>query len=70
MFMLAAATGWNEHFILWELPLERLIAYEHAHLRSKDIWTVSRQTVICATLPSMAGFFDAATSKDDDDDYL
>lgn len=66
--MLASATGWTEHFILWDLPLERLLAYEHANLRSKDVWTVSRKPVTQTALPSMVGFFDAATSTDDDDD--
>jgi hypothetical protein len=70
--MLATATGWTEHFILWELPLERLLAYEHANLRSKDVWTVSRNLVTQTALPSMAAFFDAApsTESEDDDDYL
>jgi hypothetical protein len=68
--MLASSTGWTEHFILWELPLERLLAYEHANLRSKDVWTVRRQPITQTILPSMAGFFDASPSKDDDDDYL
>jgi hypothetical protein len=27
---LANATGWSEHFILWELPLARGLQYQHA----------------------------------------
>ena len=27
---IAATTGWSEHFIRWELPLERGWAYYHA----------------------------------------
>jgi len=65
--MLAAQTGWSEHFILWELPLERLLSYEHAFLRSKDVWTVRHEPITTQSLAPISGFFDAAPSDDDDD---
>ena len=40
MFSLAKETGWSEHFILWELPLARALAYQHAALRAHGVWTV------------------------------
>jgi hypothetical protein len=39
-FTLARETGWPEHFILWELPLARLLHYQHCALRANDVWTV------------------------------
>jgi hypothetical protein len=65
--MLAAATGWSEHFIIWELPLERLVAYEHTNLRTKDVWTVCHAPVTTQKLAPLTGFFDATPSEDDDD---
>lgn len=41
VFALARETGWTEHFILWELPLHRALAYQHAALRAHGVWTVS-----------------------------
>ena len=32
--------GWPEHFIFWELPLARLLQYQHCALRAHDVWTV------------------------------
>lgn len=40
VFTLAKETGWPEHFILWELPLARALAYQHAALRAHGVWTV------------------------------
>lgn len=41
MFALAKETGWPEYFILWELPLSRLLQYQHCSLRANDVWTVA-----------------------------
>jgi hypothetical protein len=41
VFTLARETGWPEHYILWELPLHRALAYQHAALRSHGVWTVT-----------------------------
>ena len=30
--MLAKATGWSESFIIWQLPLVRLLAYDNARV--------------------------------------
>jgi len=38
--MIAEKTGWPEHFILWELPLHRALAYQHCALWSGGAWTV------------------------------
>jgi len=65
--MLAAQTGWTERFILWELPLERLLCYEHSFLRSKDVWTVHNAPISVEKLAAVAGFFDARPTEDDDD---
>ena len=40
VFTLARETGWPEHFIFWELPLARLLQYQHCALRAHDVWTV------------------------------
>ena len=40
VFTLARETGWPEHFIFWELPLARLMQYQHCALRAHDVWTV------------------------------
>jgi hypothetical protein len=37
---LARETGWSEHYIIWELPLARLLQYQHCALRANDVWTV------------------------------
>jgi hypothetical protein len=66
--MLAKATGWSERFILWELPLVRLVSYEHANLRANDIWTVRYEEVTPQKLAPVSGFFDV-TATDEDDDY-
>ena len=39
VFTLARETGWPEHFIFWELPLARLLQYQHCALRAHDVWT-------------------------------
>jgi hypothetical protein len=44
--MLARETGWSERFLLWELPLERLLQYQHCALRAHDVWTVSRTAAV------------------------
>ena len=41
MFTLARETGWPEHFILWELPLWRALAYQHCALWQAGAWTVA-----------------------------
>lgn len=64
--MLAKATGWAESFILWELPLSRLLAYEHANLRANDVWTVKRTVLDTASLKPLRSFFDSAPCDDDD----
>ncbi len=40
MFTLARETGWNEAFLIWELPLPRALQYYHCALRSALAWTV------------------------------
>jgi hypothetical protein len=40
VFTLARETGWSERFIFWELPLSRLLQYQHCALRAHDVWTV------------------------------
>ncbi len=62
--MLAKATGWQEQFVLWELPLVRLLGYEHANLRANDVWTVKRAPVTPASLAPIRAFFDSVL-----DDY-
>jgi len=37
---MARETGWPERYILWELPLARLLQYQHCALRANDVWTV------------------------------
>jgi hypothetical protein len=64
--MLAKATGWSESFIIWQLPLVRLLAYEHANLRANDVWTVRRKAVNERSLAPIRQFFDAAAEEDDD----
>ncbi len=41
MFTLAEKTGWPEDYILWRLPLQRAIAYQHCALWQSGAWTVS-----------------------------
>jgi hypothetical protein len=68
--MLAKATGWSERFILWELPLVRLVSYEHANLRANDIWTVHNAPITEQSIAPVIGFFDAPTIEGDEtDDY-
>ena len=64
--MLAKATGWSESFIIWQLPLVRLLAYEHANLRANDVWTVRRKAVSERSLAPIRQFFDATPEEDDD----
>lgn len=64
--MLAKATGWAESFIVWQLPLVRLLAYEHANLRANDVWTVKRKPVSEHSLAPIRKFFGAAPEEDDD----
>lgn len=40
MFTLAEKTAWTEHYILWELPLHRAVAYQHCALWQSGAWTV------------------------------
>jgi hypothetical protein len=65
VFTLARETGWPEHFILWELPLARALAYQHAALRAHGVWTVK------ASPPAetdLAAILTALPSNDDGDD--
>lgn len=64
--MLAKATGWAESFIIWQLPLVRLLAYEHANLRANDVWTVNRRPLTASNLKPLRSFFDSAPEDDDD----
>ncbi len=40
MFALARETGWSRDFILWELPLDEVLQYNHCALRAANCWTV------------------------------
>jgi hypothetical protein len=65
VFTLARETGWPEYFILWELPLARALAYQHAALRAHGVWTVK------ASPPAetdLAAILTALPSNDDGDD--
>jgi hypothetical protein len=41
VFTLAKETGWQESFILWELPLWRALAYQHCALWQSGAWTIA-----------------------------
>ncbi len=68
MWGVAAATGWAESFILWELPLARLYQYEHClwlgrgvvcHWASGSEETAEEYSVLAARTPaSTADLFD------------
>jgi hypothetical protein len=40
VFALARETGWSRNFILWELPLDEVLQYNHCALRALGCWTV------------------------------
>jgi len=40
VFTLASQTGWSEDFIVWELPFDRAVQYQHAALYANGAWTV------------------------------
>ena len=65
VFTLARETSWPEHFILWELPLARALAYQHAALRAAGVWTVK------ANAPAetdLAAILTALPTNDEDED--
>lgn len=57
VFTLARETGWPENYILWQLPLHRAMAYQHAALRSHGVWTVTPsappETALAAILTAL-----------------
>lgn len=57
MFLLAKTTGWPEQFLLWELPLTRALAYQHAAMRAEGVWTVSPSDQTAITTTHLSGFF-------------
>lgn len=52
---LADKTGWNERFILWELPLCRALEYYHAVLWSNGAWTVRHEKTAAEQLAMLLG---------------
>lgn len=67
MFAVAEKTGWSEKFLTWELPLTRLMAYEHCALAmNPGIWTIKREKAESyADKPILpAGFFDDADDEE------
>jgi hypothetical protein len=65
----AAATGWSDEVIL-EMPMARLLAYEHAACWMDGSWTVPHAAQTTAMLPdegALSGFF-AARLKDGETD--
>lgn len=64
VFTLARETGWSEHYILWELPLHRALAYQHAALRSHGVWTV---TPSAPTEHDLAAILTQLPTYDDED---
>ena len=65
---MAEKTGWSEHFLLWELPLVRLLAYEHCALAtSEGLWTVKRERRpgLSAAPVIPAGYFDSPEEEDE-----
>lgn len=65
VFTLAKETGWPEHFILWELPLARALAYQHAALRAHGVWTVKP---VPPAETALAAILTALPTHDEDDD--
>ena len=65
VFTLARETSWPEHFILWELPLARALAYQHAALRAHGVWTVKPNP---PAETDLAAILTALPSNDEDDD--
>ena len=40
---LAKNTGWESHYILWELDYVAGLQLEHSYLRANDVWTIPVQ---------------------------
>jgi hypothetical protein len=65
VYTLARETGWPEHYILWQLPLHRALAYQHAALRSHGVWTV---TPSAPPENDLAAILTHLSTNDDGDD--
>lgn len=62
---MAEKTGWSERFILWELPLQRLVAYEHVVMRMGGVWTVPPVKAAGPIVALPPRFFDSADEEDE-----
>lgn len=62
---MAKETGWSEHYILWELPLARALAYQHCALRAAGVWTVP---VKAAPKDELAELLTLAAEQENDDE--
>lgn len=65
VYTLAKETGWNEHFIVWELPIMRALEYYHAALWANGAWTVRNERTAEEELARIFGHVDALTEDDD-----
>lgn len=65
VYTLARETGWTEHFILWELPLHRALAYQHAALRAHGVWTIQPAP---PAETSLAAILTLLPTNDEDED--
>jgi hypothetical protein len=64
--MLAKETGWPEHFIVWELPLVRVLEYYHAALWHSGAWTVAPSASVGQQLDELSSLVDNLTFDDGD----
>jgi hypothetical protein len=64
VFTLARETGWPEQYILWQLPLHRALAYQHAALCAHGVWTV---TPSAPAEHDLAAILTQLPSNDDED---
>jgi len=64
VFALARDTGWSRNFILWELPLDEVLQYNHCALRAMNCWTVKPMPDLSEQLARLEAF--AMTDAEDD----
>jgi hypothetical protein len=65
VFALARETGWSRDFILWELPLDEVLQYNHSALRAANCWTVPPMLTATVQLARLEAFSQADNGSED-----
>ena len=71
MFTITKDTGWSEEFIIWRLPMARVLQYYHCSLQAANLWTLeppTEETMQALAPDELIGLIDRMIDETESDD--